>query len=192
MAARDAATVAGMIAMKHISKTRNATLILCLGASALMLGACATIPPGPSVMVLPGTGKSFEQFRGDESYCRQYADSQVGTTSNAAAENSGIKSAAVGTAIGAVAGAAIGGSQGAGVGAGTGLIVGALAGSGAANASSYGVQRRYDFAFEQCMYAKGHKIPSSGAFASSGAVRRPAAPPPPPPPRNAPPPPYEP
>jgi hypothetical protein len=29
-----------------------------------LLGACATVPTGPSVMVLPGGGKSFDQFLG--------------------------------------------------------------------------------------------------------------------------------
>jgi hypothetical protein len=36
--------------------------LLPLGA-ALLLGACTTLPTGPSVMVLPGTGKNFDQFR---------------------------------------------------------------------------------------------------------------------------------
>lgn len=160
---------------------------LSLGTMTLLLGACVSIPSGPSAMVLPGTGKSFEQFRGDDAACRQYADTQAGNSANGAATDSGVKSAIVGTSIGAVAGAAIGGSQGAGVGAGTGLIVGALAGSGAGNASAYGVQRRYDFSFEQCMYAKGHKIPSSGSFASTGETRRRAVAPPPPPPYYPPP-----
>ena len=31
-----------------------------------LLGACATVPTGPSVMVLPGSGKSFEQFQVDD------------------------------------------------------------------------------------------------------------------------------
>jgi hypothetical protein len=32
---------------------------------------CATIPIGPSVMVLPGRGKTFEQFQRDDAVCRQ-------------------------------------------------------------------------------------------------------------------------
>jgi len=32
---------------------------------ALILGACATVPTGPSVMVLPGSSKTFDQFRFD-------------------------------------------------------------------------------------------------------------------------------
>ena len=32
----------------------------------LLLGACADMPNGPSVMALPGTSKSSDQFRDDE------------------------------------------------------------------------------------------------------------------------------
>ena len=36
-------------------------------ATLALLAGCATPPPsGPSVMVLPGSGKSFDQFRFDE------------------------------------------------------------------------------------------------------------------------------
>src|SRR6266704_3177461 len=39
--------------------------------AALLLGACVSVPSGPSVMVLPGTGKSFDQFRADDMNCLQ-------------------------------------------------------------------------------------------------------------------------
>src|SRR5919199_1746868 len=59
--------------------------LLALGALALFAG-CATPPPsGPSVMVLPGSGKSFDQFRFDDNECRQFATAQIGGTSNAQA-----------------------------------------------------------------------------------------------------------
>jgi uncharacterized protein YcfJ len=126
---------------------------------ALALGACATVPPsGPSVLALPGKDKSFAQFRGDDFACREYAGSRTGVTPRQASVNSGVKSAAIGTAVGAVAGALIGGHQGAGVGAGTGLLVGSVAGAGAAQSSSYSLQRRYDIAYTQCMVAKGDKV----------------------------------
>lgn len=144
--------------------------------SLLLLGACATAPTGPSVMVLPGSGKSFDQFRLDESDCRQYASSQAGGTAEQASVDSGVKSAAIGTAIGAVAGAAIGGHRGAGVGAGTGLIVGSAAGSSTAQGSARTAQQRYDIGYQQCMYAKGHQVPIAGRF----ETQRPAIPPPPP------------
>ena len=40
-----------------------------------------------------------------------------------------------------------------------GLLFGAAAGSNAAGASYYAVQRRYDGAYLQCMYAKGNRVP---------------------------------
>ena len=161
----------------------------------IFVAACATPPPsGPSVMVLPGSSKSFDQFRFDDISCRQYASAQIGgTTTQEAATNSAAKSAAVGTAIGAAAGGLMAGNSGAGVGAGMGLAVGALTGMDAANSSSYSLQQRYDIAYEQCMYAKGHQIPMAASrYAPHRTIARPAAtppPPPPPPPVAAPPPP---
>jgi hypothetical protein len=140
-------------------------------------------------MSLPGTGKSFDQFRADDTECRQYASSHNGGTNPAqAATDSGVKSAAVGTAVGAAAGALIGGSsRGAGVGAGVGLLGGALAGSSAGHESGHSLQHRYDVGYTQCMYAKGHKVPVTGRYTSSSerdSRDRPAyySPPPPPPP----------
>lgn len=155
------------------------------------LAACTTMPTGPSILVLPGTGKTFDQFRVDDMDCRQFAAGQIGgTTASSVATDSGVKSAAVGTVLGAAAGAAINGGRGAGVGAGTGMVFGGLAGTGAANESAYGAQQRYDFGYEQCMYAKGHRIPVSGrlsgqyvqpGYTSSPAPGVNSIPPPPPP-----------
>jgi Glycine-zipper domain len=159
----------------------------------LVITGCASLPNGPSVMVLPGTGLSFDQFRNDDVICQQFASFQVGgTTANQAAVNSGVTSAAVGTALGAAAGAAIGGGQGAAIGAGSGLVGGSLVGTGAASGSMYEVQQRFDVAYIQCMYAKGHQVPVSGQF-SGATAQQPVAPPasniPPPPPGTPPPPP---
>jgi hypothetical protein len=158
-------------------------------AAALVLAGCVTVPSGPSIMSLPGSKKTFDQFRADDMDCRQFATSQVsGTTANKAATDSAIGAAAVGTAVGAAAGALIDGSSGAGVGAGVGLLTGALIGSSTSYASAYTLQQRYDIGYTQCMYAKGHKVPVSGRFASvhdqSSAPRRYTPPPPPPPPSN--------
>lgn len=153
----------------------------------LALAGCITLPSGPSVMVLPGSGKSFDQFRLDEYDCKQYAQSQFGgTTTQQAAEESAVRSAVIGTAVGALAGAAIGGdSRGAGVGAGVGLLAGSAAGAGAGQGSGYELQRRYDYAYQQCMYAKGHRIPVAGRYSEPRA----STPPPPPPGTYTPPPP---
>ena len=159
------------------------------------LVGCATMPTGPSVMSLPGSGKSFEQFRFDDYVCRQFAYEQTGgVTSQQAAQDSAIKSGVVGTVLGAAAGAAIGsasGDMGAGaaIGAGSGLLLGSAAGSGYASSSSYETQRRYDHAYLQCMYAKGNRIPVYGNFTSPSSSATsgwespyPADYPPPPPP----------
>ena len=149
----------------------------------LLLGACTVMPTGPSIMALPGTGKSFDQFRLDDYQCREYANAQIGgATAQQAAQQSGVTSAAVGTVIGAAAGAAIGGREGAATGAGVGLATGALAGTGAAQQSGYDLQWRYDMGYAQCMYAKGHRVPVAGGFEQSTAQPGYAAPPPPPPP----------
>jgi outer membrane lipoprotein SlyB len=156
---------------------------LLLVAPLVLLGACTVMPTGPSIMALPGTGKSFDQFRFDDYQCREYANAQIGgATAQQAAEQSAVTSAAVGTAIGAAAGAAIGGSEGAATGAGVGLATGALAGTGAAQQSGYDLQWRYDMGYAQCMYAKGHRVPVAGSFEQSTSQPGYAAPAPPPPP----------
>jgi hypothetical protein len=155
----------------------------------LLLAGCATAPPsGPGVLVLPGTGKSFDAFRADDFECRQFASGQVGgKTAQEAATESGVKSAVIGTAVGTAAGALMGGAQGAAVGAGVGLAGGALVGSDTGAYAGHSLQQRYDYGYTQCMYAKGNKVPVAGRYTDSRPVaRRSAAPPPPPPPPQPP------
>ena len=167
---------------------------------ALLLAGCVVLPPaGPSVQALPGSRLSFDQFQFDDASCRQYALAQIGGRSSTdAAQESAAASAVAGTAIGAAAGAALGGnSQGAAVGAGIGLLTGAMAGWGASEASYYAAQRRYDGAYYQCMYARGHRVPVYSRYTETGRAppaQQPRAPVTPPPdaavpPPNAPPPP---
>lgn len=159
-------------------------------AAIFLLGGCATPPPsGPSVMALPGSGKTFDQFRVDDYDCRQYASAQIGgTNAKEASLSSGVKSAAIGTAVGAAVGGLAGGNSGAGVGAGIGMAGGALAGTQAADSSANTVQQRYDIAYTQCMYAKGNQVPLSGRYVPApNPSAAGAAPPPPPPPPSAPP-----
>ncbi len=130
----------------------------------LALVACSSMPSGPNVMVLPGKGKTMEQFQADDYFCRQYASSQIGTNSNEVATSSGVKTAALGTALGAASGALIDGGQGAAVGAGIGLLLGGLTGAGSGSTSGYEAQIRYDNAYEQCMYAKGNLIPVTTTY----------------------------
>ena len=80
---------------------------LALLASLTWVSACSVLPTAPSVMALPGTGKTFDQFRADDASCRQFAFEQVGGVSaNQAATASAVGSTAIGTALGAAAGAA--------------------------------------------------------------------------------------
>jgi hypothetical protein len=164
-------------------KLNRGRLFLCLLAAG-SLGGCATLPSGPSVMVLPGTGKSFEAFQADDAVCRQWAGQQTGATPQKTVNQNLAAGAAAGTLAGAGLGAAIGSASGAAgtgaaIGAASGLIGGTAVASGPASSAGQDVQRRYDNAYQQCMYAKGNQIP--------GMVREPrltyeAMPPPPPPP----------
>lgn len=79
----------------------------------LALVACSSMPSGPNVTVLPGSGKTLEQFQADDFFCRQYASMQIGTNANEVSVNSGVKTAALGTALGAASGAMIDGGHGA-------------------------------------------------------------------------------
>jgi hypothetical protein len=149
-----------------------------LGLLVVGLGACTVMPNGPSVMVLPGSGRSLESFNSDDAYCRSYAYQQIGgKTAEESAKQSTVNSAAVGTVVGAVAGALIGGGgRGAAVGAGAGLAMGTAVGSDRAQASGYGSQRRYDNAYVQCMYSKGHRVPVAANMTSGGNVANSAPP----------------
>jgi hypothetical protein len=152
-----------------------------------MLTACAVAPTGPSMMALPGSGKSFAQFQSDDMSCRSYAQAQAGSAQQASDEST-VRSAALGTVVGAALGAAVNGGRGAGVGAGTGLAFGTIAGAGEGQRSAYGAQRRYDNAYQQCMYAQGDRVPVSGrmmmnaapAYSDGANYPPPNAPPPPP------------
>ncbi|MQM30156.1 MAG: hypothetical protein CRU78_06285 [Candidatus Accumulibacter phosphatis] len=180
---------------------KSSTSVFALAGPLILLAGCVSVPSGPSMMALPGSGKSFDQFRLDDTQCREYAQMQIGgSDANQAATEAGVRSAAVGTVVGALAGAAIGGSQGAGVGAGTGLLVGSVAGTGAAQSSAYASQRHYDHAYIQCMYAKGEQVPTAGVISrrhvpvpdyapTARAYPAPAAGYPPAPPSGYPPPP---
>lgn len=149
-------------------KTISAGALL---AAAALLTGCTTVPTGPSTLALPGTGRPFDQFQQDDGACRGYAyDSIGGQTATRAQEDSGVKSAVAGAVIGALIGGAVGGGHGAAVGAGVGGGAGAIAGVGAADASGWETQRRYDHSYVQCMYGKGHKVAVSGRFAPSAAV----------------------
>jgi len=168
--------------------TRGFLIVLALA----LLGGCATMPTGPTVTVYPGPGKPFEVFQADDYACRQWAQEQIGGASPSQTANQNAASGAVvGTLVGAGLGAAIGaatGNVGAGaaIGGATGLVGGTAIGANQGAASQYQLQRRYDIAYQQCMYAKGNQIPGMRPARAYGPPP-PGYGPPPPPPQQAPP-----
>ena len=132
-------------------------------ACGLLLGACATVPPGPDVAAMPGAGKSFDQFQGDDLVCRRWAAEQAGTTPERASALKTAQDAGIGTLIGAGLGAAIGAigdspGLGAAVGAGGGLLAGTAFGANAGQRAGGEVQHRYDNAYAACMSSKGNRV----------------------------------
>jgi OmpA family protein len=132
--------------------------------AAMLLTGCAIMPTAPMVTVLPGSAKGFDEFRMDDVYCRNYAQSVVAGPSQVATNNAAA-SAVGGAALGAAAGAIIGSvsgnaGPGAAIGAGTGLLFGSAYGADAYGYSSYALQRQYDGAYVQCMYARGNRVPA--------------------------------
>lgn len=144
----------------------------------LALGGCVTAPTAPAVMTLPGQYKPLDQFQFDDLDCRNYANAtisgQVKAANDAAAAN------ALGTALlGAAAGAAFGSwsgqaGEGAAIGAGVGALLAGAASANQGNAVAYDLQRRFDAAYLQCMYARGNQVP---APAGAPPVTRYPAPP---------------
>jgi hypothetical protein len=135
------------------------------------------MPSVPNVMVLLDAGKSFEAFQADDAICRQRAGQQTGTTSNNAVN----ENPAVGAALGALAGAGlvavIGAASGqagpgAAIGACSGLLFGTALAAGPASSAGQEVQRRYDNAYQQRMYAKGNQVPGTmrGSYRTYGAI----------------------
>ena len=124
--------VAGSAFLPDHSKREIMKRLRYLFSSIALLGmaGCTSVPTQPSVLALPGSDKTFEQFNSDDTACRATASSRI-----------------------------------------TGVP------RGPADESYYETQRASDFAYIQCMYATGHKVPVSGAY--SGA---PSGNPPPPPP----------
>ncbi len=159
--------------------TRNFLLILLF----LGLAGCATVPTGPSVMVLPAQGKPFEVFQAEDANCRRWASQQIGLSPQETVNQNTATGAVVGTVMGAGLGAAIGAvsgnpGMGAAVGAGSGLVGGTIAGANAGQVYGWEAQRRYDIGYMQCMYANGNEVPG----VVQGRRRNFRTPPPPPPP----------
>jgi hypothetical protein len=148
----------------------------------LVVEGCATVPTGPSVMVLPAPGKPFDQFQAEDARCKWWASQQIGLSPQETVNQNTASGAALGALMGAGLGAAIGAASGnpgtgAAIGAGSGLLGGAITGSSGGQAYGAEAQRRYDIAYQQCMYAMGNQVPG----ATQRAERTYQMPPPPPP-----------
>jgi OmpA family protein len=149
-------------------------LAACLIPACLVLSGCVVAPPvGPSVVAVPGNGKSMAAFQQDDATCQQYAAQRTGNLApGEAANQSAFSSMALGTGLGAAVGALFGaaaGSAGVGaaIGAGSGLLLGSAVGAGNAQASAGAVQQRYDTSYVQCMYSRGDTVPDQMAYAQS-------------------------
>jgi hypothetical protein len=134
---------------------------------------------------MPGQGKSFENFRADDFTCRDWAKVQAGWQANETVNQNLLGGAAAGGLLGAAAGALLGAASGdvgpgAAIGAGAGLLAGTAMAHNRAYGAGWEVQRRYDNAYQQCMYAKGNQIPA----VDPEPQQRSRCVPPPPPPRR--------
>jgi hypothetical protein len=159
--------------------------VTAIGLVVLFFTGCATVPTGPSVMVLPGTGKSFEQFQADDAVCRSWALQQTGTEPGTAATRDTLTGAAVGAVVGAGLGAAIRRDQHQGQGGDRrrrrplgGTAIRASTGQSAGQR-----RRRYD---DLSAVHAGQQIPAPAAappaYLAPLPPPPPAGPPPPPPP----------
>jgi hypothetical protein len=144
----------------NMQSTRKKLSIISL---AVCLTACASsVPSGPSVAVMPAQGKPFEIFEQENAICKNYASREVGIDTNAAAQSEVLQGGVAGAVLGAAAGAAMGdNSRAAATGAGVGAVMGTAVGAGNAQRLTADMQRRYDIAYEQCMYAKGNQLPQA-------------------------------
>ena len=135
--------------------------LLSLACAAALAAGCASMPTGPDVAVMPGPGKTLDEFKAEDRVCRDYSERNLGTDPGRAGAASVAEGAGVGLGAGAAAGAVMSGGRPGGIvfGALWGLIVGSAVGSSNAAPSEREAQRRYDIAYEQCMTTKGNRLP---------------------------------
>ena len=126
---------------------------------ASLISACASMPEGPHVRVMPSKGVSLEKFRADDLQCQDFAQNQV---SGEIQNKSGIETLtdiAIGSAVGALAGQAIGhNTRGTVTGLAVGATLGLATGAYQAHKSTEDAQNHYDTAYLQCMSTKGHVV----------------------------------
>lgn len=152
-----------------------------LGSAALFLASCAEMPTGPSIAVMPGPNKPFDVFMQEDQLCRGWAAHSIGLPGHDAAAERFLASTVTGAAIGALAGAAAGGHRNVDAGAAMGTVMGATAGANQSAVTAGNAQRRYDIAYQQCMYSKGNLVPNYGYGAYRYSAPSSVVPSPPPP-----------
>ncbi|NDL65844.1 glycine zipper family protein [Enterobacteriales bacterium SAP-6] len=151
---------------------KSYAIIIPLLAGIVLMG-CVSTPVAPTVMTLPGSGKTYDQFRVDDVICKNTAYSSLSGEASSI-NNRSVATVAAGTAIGTAAGAMIGSAggprgtaDGAVIGAGGGLLAGAAVAGGKGGDAQDSLQDQYNVVYLQCMYAKGNKIPQSYAWDSN-------------------------
>jgi hypothetical protein len=129
----------------------------------LTLGGCQPAPiTGPTIAVMPGPGKTLNQFQNDDYICRGFAQNQSYAPPPSGI-NSPVGTAAATTAVGAAGGALLGAAggnagMGAAIGAGVGLLGGAVYGAHKNHQSQTATQQSYNIAYAQCMTTKGNRV----------------------------------
>ena len=128
-----------------------------------LLGACVTVPGGPSVMVLPGSGKPFEVFQADDDSCRQWASHRSGRVPNEPVTGGVHRCDYRDPAWRGARRRHRRRSRQSGPGRGRRcrerFFFGTATGASADAQTGMSMQQRYDTAYTQCMYAKGNQIP---------------------------------
>ena len=177
--------------MKGVTTTMERIKRIVIGTLFLAVAGCATLPPGPSVTVLPPQGKPFQQFQAEDANCRKWAEQSIGMSPSEVQNQNTASGAAIGTIVGAGAGALLGSvsghaGTGAAIGAGTGLLMGTVIGSDSGRVTGREAQRRYDIAYAQCMTSNGNQVVNQRVNTAPGyyyprrhVIVAPAEPPPP-------------
>lgn len=137
-----------------------------LGACAVvLLASCATIPTGPVLTAQPGSRTAPDQFGRDDLDCRAQAQAYFGPNATQPANDRAAANMVGGTLLGATIGALFGAAAGdagtgAAIGAGMGLLGGSAVAADMSGYSSAQLQAVYDRVYLECMYARGHRVPS--------------------------------
>ena len=122
-----------------------------------LLSACASVPTYSTLDMLPPSGKTWQQFSGEKSFCEGQASQQVQHEVSRRNTNGLIGGVAT-TILGAGIGAAAGGGAGAGIGAATGAFAGTAGGAMYSGSNSDSIQSAYNTVYLQCMQTYGNSI----------------------------------